>query len=111
MKHDPVAEQVAGEIVALLTLCQQLQSEKDCQKRPIPLIYSRDEDEFADRISAACGQALRLRQLLPMAMTLSAIGAEMERRGEITLLPGQDYAQKVLVRLAEQYLSPKDDKQ
>lgn len=42
--------------------------------------------------------------------TLSAIGAEMERRGEITLPPGENYAQKVLVRLAEQYLGSKEGK-
>ncbi len=43
--------------------------------------------------------------------TLNAIGAGMERRGEITLLPGEDCAQKALARLTVQYLSSGDNKQ
>lgn len=111
MRHDSKAAQAANEIVALLTLCQQLQSEKDGRERPSPGAYSRDEDEFADRIRVACGHALQLLQLLPMMTTLSAIGTEMERRGEISLLPGEDYAQKALIQLTEQYLTTKDSKQ
>ncbi|EKY3919907.1 hypothetical protein RCI35_003822 [Enterobacter hormaechei] len=99
------------EIIELLTLCQQLQSEKDGRERLAPGAYSRDEDEFADRIRSACGHALQLRRLLPMATTLNAIGAEMERRGEISLLPGEDYAQKALARLTVQYLSSGNNKQ
>lgn len=99
------------EIIELLTLCQQLQSEKDGRERPAPGAYSRGEDEFADRIRSACGHALQLRRLLPMATTLSAIGAEMERRGEISILPGEDYAQEALARLTVQYLSTGENKQ
>ncbi|ENJ7288449.1 hypothetical protein [Enterobacter hormaechei] len=111
MNHDLVAARVAEEIIELLTLCQQLQSEKDGRERPAPGTYSRYEDEFADRIRSACGHALQLRRLLPLATTLSAIGAEMERRGEISVLPGEDYAQKALARLTVQYLSTGDNKQ
>lgn len=111
MNHDLVAARAAEEIIELLTLCQQLQSEKDGWERPAPGTYSRDEDDFADRIRSACGHALQLRQLLPLATTLSAIGAEMERREEINVLPGEDYAQKAMVRLTEQYLSGRDNKQ
>lgn len=75
--------QAAAELVALLTLCQQLQSEKDCRAQPVPGAYSREDDDFAERIRAACGYALQLRQQLPMMSGLSAIGAELERRGEI----------------------------
>lgn len=110
MNHDLVSAWAAGEIIKLLTLCQLLQSEKDGRKRPAPGAYSRDEDEFADRIRSACGHALQLRRLLPVTTTLSAIGAEMERRGEISVLPGEDYAQKALVRLTVQYLSTGDNK-
>jgi hypothetical protein len=99
------------EIIELLTLCQQLQSEKDGRERLAPGAYSRDEDEFADRIRSACGHALQLRRLLPVTTTLSAIGTEMERRGEISVLPGEDYAQKALARLTVQYLSTGDNKQ
>ncbi|MCU6172407.1 hypothetical protein [Enterobacter bugandensis] len=111
MNHDLVAARAAEEIIELLTLCQQLQSEKDGRERPAPGTYSRDEDDFADRIRSACGHALQLHQLLPLATTLSAIGAEMERREEINVLPGEDYAQKAMVRLTEQYLSGRDNKQ
>ncbi|HCM9504981.1 hypothetical protein [Enterobacter bugandensis] len=111
MNHDLVAARAAEEIIELLTLCQQLQSEKDGRERPAPGTYSRDEDDFADRIRSACGHALQLRHLLPLATTLSAIGAEMERREEINVLPGEDYAQKAMIRLTEQYLSGRDNKQ
>lgn len=107
--NDPHAVKVANEMVALLTLCQQLQSEKDGIERPAPGTYSRDEDEFAERIRTACGHALQLRQLLPMMTTLSVIGAEMERRREISLLPGEDYAQKALAWLTEQYMVTKEN--
>ncbi|HEM8838434.1 TPA: hypothetical protein U2R15_004142 [Klebsiella aerogenes] len=111
MNHDLVAARAAGEIIELLTLCQQLQSEKEGRERPAPGTYSRDEDAFANRIRSACGHALQLRRLLPVTTTLSAIGAEMERRGEIRVLPGEDYAQKALARLTVQYLSTGDNKQ
>ncbi|MEL0579093.1 hypothetical protein AACK17_11095 [Pectobacterium punjabense] len=109
--NNPHANEAADGVITLLKLCQKLQSEKDGRERPALGTYSRDEDAFADRIRSACGHALQLRRLLPMATTLSAIGAEMERRGEISVLPGEDYAQKALVRLTEQYLSTKDNKQ
>ncbi|EOE7356171.1 TPA: hypothetical protein ACKFMW_004323 [Enterobacter hormaechei] len=107
--HDTQAAKAANEMVALLTLCQQLQSEKDGIERPAPGAYSRDEDQFADRIRAACGYALQLRRLLPMIATLSAVGAGMERRGEITLRTGEDYAQKALEHLTAEYLTEKGD--
>jgi hypothetical protein len=108
MNHDLVAARAAEDIIELLTLCQQLQSDKDGRERPAPGTYSRDEDEFADRIRSVCGHAL---QLLPVTTTLSAIGAEMERRGEISVLPGEDYAQKAQARLTVQYLSTGGNKQ
>ncbi|ASA07025.1 hypothetical protein [Enterobacter hormaechei] len=109
--NNPHANEGADDVIALLKLCQQLQSEKDGRERPAPGTYSRDEDEFADRIRSACWHALLLRRLLPVMTTMSAIGTEMERRGEISVLPGEDYAQKALARLTEQYLSGRDNKQ
>lgn len=108
--HDLNAVGIADEIVSLLTLCQQLQSVRDGIERPAPGTYSRDEDVFAERIRAACGYALQLRQLLPMMTILSAIGAEIERRREISLLPGEDYAQKALAWLTEQYMATKENR-
>lgn len=109
--NGPCANEAANDIIGLLKLCQQLQSEKDGRKRPETGAYSRDGDAFADRIRSACAHALQLHRLLPVATTLSAIGAGMERRGEIIVLPGEDYAQKALARLTEQYLSGRDNKQ
>ncbi|MBW4241022.1 hypothetical protein JRY02_20635 [Enterobacter roggenkampii] len=106
--NTPHANEGVDDVIALLKLCQQLQSEKDGRERPAPGTYSRDEDDFADRIRSACGHALQLRRLLPVATTLSA---GMERRGEISVLPGEDYAQKALARLTVQYLSTRDNKQ
>lgn len=111
MNHDLMAARAAEEIIELLTLCQQLQSEKDGRERPAPGTYFRDEDDFADRIRSACVHAMQLRRLLPVMNTLSTIGTEMERRGEIIVLPGEDYAQKALARLTVQYLSTGDNKQ
>ncbi|MHA1163729.1 hypothetical protein [Enterobacter ludwigii] len=109
--NDLHSNEAADDIIALLELCQHLQSEQDGRERPTPGAYYRDEDEFAERIRSACGHALQLRRLLPVTTTLSAIGAEMECRGEISLLPGEDYAQKALARLTEKYLSIGDNKQ
>lgn len=109
MNHDLVAARAAEELIELLTLCQQLQSEKDGRERPAPGTYSRDENDFADRIRSACGHALQLRRLLPVMTTLSAIGAGMERRGEISVLPGEDYAQKALECLKAEYLPEEGD--
>ena len=109
--NDLHANEAADNIIGLLKLCQQLQSEKDGRERPAPEAYSLDEDKFTDRIRSACGHALQLRRLLPMTRTLSAISAEMERRGEINVLPGEDYSQKALARLTEQYLFTGDNKQ
>lgn len=109
MIHDPQAAQTADDIVALLTLCQQLQSDKDGRERVAPGTYSRDEDDFADRIRAACVSATLLRQLLPMMSTLSSIGAEMEHRGEITVFAGESYATRALEHLMTEYLPDNGD--
>jgi hypothetical protein len=109
MNHDLVAARAADEIIELLTLCQQLQSDKDGRARAAPGIYSRDEDDFADRIRAACVSATLLRQLLPMMSTLSSIGAEMEHRGEITVFAGESYATRALEHLMTEYLPDNGD--
>lgn len=102
--NDPHANKAADDIVALLKLCQQLQSEKDGRERAVPGTYSRDEDEFADRIRTACGHVTQLRQLLLMMCSMSAIGTELESRGEIHVVVGEDYAEKALSWLMEKYV-------
>jgi len=105
--HDSRVENAADDPVALLHLCQQLQSEKDGRERVATGKYSRDEDEFADRVRVACGHATMLHQLLLMTRDMSAIVAEPERRGDIRVPVGDDDAEKALSWLMEQY--SKDD--
>lgn len=52
----------------------------------------------------ACGHAILLSQLLPMIHGMRAIGAELERRGNIHLAVGEDYAQKAHNWLTDQYV-------
>lgn len=42
--HETHASTFADEILALFTLCQQQQSDKDGREKPSPEQYSRDED-------------------------------------------------------------------
>lgn len=107
--NDPHANKVADDVIALLKMCQQLQSEKDGRERAAPETYSRHEDDFADRIRASCGYALQLRQLLPMLSGLSAIGAELECRGEIHVITGENYADRALEYLMGKYLPDNGD--
>ncbi|EAR9310608.1 hypothetical protein E4N04_19540 [Salmonella enterica] len=95
----------AADIIALLTLCQQLQSEQDGAERPAPDEYSRKGDVFSDRIRQACLQAARLRGLLAMSDTLASLGAEFERLGLINVSVGEDYAEKALTYLSSRYLA------
>ncbi|ECE6306298.1 hypothetical protein FNN84_22830 [Salmonella enterica subsp. salamae] len=101
MNNNSMAAKAASEFVSILELCQHLQSEEDCRERPASGEYSHEEDAFAERIHTACGHAWQLRRLLPVMTTLGAIGAGMERRREISLFPGEDYAQKALEYLPE----------
>lgn len=103
MNHDPVAGQAADEIVALLTLCLQLQSEKEGVIRPAPEKYNRDDDPFADRIRMAIGYARQLQHLLPMAQQLNVLGVALEQRGKIRVGVGEDYAQLALAYVMAQF--------
>lgn len=107
--NDPHANKVADDIIALLKMCQQLQSEKDSRERAAPEAYSREEDEFADRIRAACGNATLLRQLLPILSIMSSIGSELEHRGKISVMTGESYADRALEYLMGKYLPDNGD--
>ncbi|HAV1871855.1 TPA: hypothetical protein JG951_003126 [Enterobacter hormaechei subsp. steigerwaltii] len=98
------AKETASELVSLLTLCQTLLSEKDGVVRQAPDVYSRDRDEFSERIVEACMHAKMLEHLLPMYSQLAAVGEEMERQGKIRVNVGQSYARVALGHLLEQYL-------
>ncbi len=89
MNHDLMAVYAASEIVELLTLCQELQSEKDGRERPAPGAYSRDEDAFAERIRSACGHALLLRRLLPVTTTLERYRRRDGTPGRNQCAPGR----------------------
>lgn len=89
------ARQVSEEIVSLLLLCQQLQSEKDGVLRPAPGLFAQ-RDAFGDRINTACFNALRLQQSLPLMEQLTSLGKQMERQGKLSLQAGEDYATAVI---------------
>nr|AVI43662.1 hypothetical protein [Klebsiella pneumoniae] len=83
MNHDLMAVYAASEIVELLTLCRELQSEKDGRERPAPGAYCvcRDEDAFAgnydpERIRSACSRArITRRRLARLTVQYLSTGA------------------------------------
>ena len=87
---------IANDIVAILKLCQDIQSEKEGVKRAAPDVYTRDDDPFADRIQRATGYVRQLQNLLPMMQALSTLGTELERQGKIQVEVGEDYTQRAL---------------
>ena len=101
--HDPYACQIADEIVSLLNLCYRLHSGNNCGEQPDSGQCMTDRSEFTERVVIACGYARRLGQLLPIMRSLSSVGREMERRGEITLKTGESYAYKALALLISIY--------
>lgn len=71
------------EMIELLTLCQQLQSDKDGLKRPAPRHtgVAGDEvlDSFAQRILHSCTYAASLDQLLDLQSRLTDVGLKNRR--------------------------------
>lgn len=84
------------ELIALLTLCQQLQSDKDGLKRPAPRQagVAADEvlDSFGQRILLSCAYAASLDTLLALQSRLADVGRQLETQGQIRTEVGEDYA-------------------
>lgn len=88
------------ELIALLTLCQQLQSDKDGLKRPAPRQTAVMEDEvgdtFAQRILNSCAYAVSIDPLLDMQTRLADVGRQLEEQGQLQAGVGENYAQAAL---------------
>ena len=84
--------------VALLKLCQQLQSEKDGVDRPTPGVVDRSKtvDQFAMNVTKSISYMTSLLKLMPMQMRLADLDRELERQGKIAPDAGDDYAQAAL---------------
>lgn len=84
--------------VELLTLCQQLQSERDGVPRPAPGDFDKTKvlDAFAQDVMQSISYMTALYALMPMKSKLADLGREFERQGKIALDGGADYAQAAL---------------
>ncbi|MEW5562025.1 hypothetical protein AB1287_17565 [Enterobacter asburiae] len=84
------------ELIELLTLCQQLQSDKDGLKRPAPrragVMADEVLDTFAQSILHSCAYAALLDQLLVQQSRLSDVGRQLETQGQLRTEVGDDYA-------------------
>lgn len=89
----------------MLTLCQQLQSEKDGIDRPAPFVIDKTKtlDQFAQDIGQASANMAALRKLIPMTTKLTEIGRALEASGKITVDYDDDYSQKALEFFAAEF--------
>ncbi|GKV75847.1 hypothetical protein PEC106568_10210 [Pectobacterium carotovorum subsp. carotovorum] len=82
--------------ISLLLLCQQLQSEKDGIKRPLPFkvgVQADEElDDFARQIQSVCVSLSQLDNLLIMQRQLADLGRQLEQAGKLTVSAGDSYA-------------------
>lgn len=82
--------------ISLLILCQQLQSEKDGIKRPLPFkvgVQADEElDDFARQIQSVCLSLSQLDNLLVMQRQLADLGRQLEQAGKLTVTAGESYA-------------------
>ncbi|MFJ5375219.1 hypothetical protein ACIPTP_22090 [Pectobacterium versatile] len=97
---------VAQQGINLLLLCQQLQSEKDGIKRPLPHRVGVQVDEvrdaFARQIQDVCLYVVQLDNLLAMQRQLVELGRQLEQEGKMMVLPGDSYADAALAWFAQQ---------
>lgn len=84
--------------VELLTLCQQLQSEKDGVNRPDPFVIDKTKtlDQFAKDIGTAITNMTALHKLFPMMVQLGDLSRKLEQEGKISLMVGDDYSMAAL---------------
>ncbi|MGC8213089.1 hypothetical protein [Ralstonia pseudosolanacearum] len=80
--------------IELLTLCQELQSEKDGVDRPEPLLIdkAKTNDQFAQDISTAITNMSALNKLIPQMVHLGKLGQKLAAEGKIEVDYGDDYS-------------------
>lgn len=95
-----------AELVALLILCQQLQSDKDGITRPDPRVAgvgaAETYDDFSHRIQQACVTVSQLSRLQQLESDLSTAGMALERQGCLQVGVGESYARAALNYLLAQ---------
>lgn len=100
----------SAQILALLSLCQQLQSEKDGIRRPEPgkpgVAADETLDDFAQQIQTACVYASMTDRLLAMKDRLTDFGRQLESRELVEVPVGRDYADAALDWLSAQAGTP-----
>lgn len=91
--------------IELLTLCQQLQSEKDGVDRPAPGVIDKTKtpDSFAQDIMESISYLSALYRLIPLSQELEDLGRMWEREGKINVKFGDSYAEAALAYLRTQY--------
>ncbi|KFX11053.1 hypothetical protein [Pectobacterium atrosepticum] len=92
--------------ISLLLRCQQLQSEKDGIKRPLPFkvgVQADEElDDFARQIQDVCLYVVQLDNLLAMQRQLVELGRQLEQTGKIAVPAGDSYADAAMAWFAQQ---------
>ena len=101
---DPASISISEQTIALLTLCQQLQFDKDGIRRPSPDKAAVGVDEafesFARQIQKAFMYASMTGRLLAMQGRLAEIGMRLEQQGRVEIHAGEGYAEATLNWLA-----------
>ena len=94
---------VSHQTIELLTLCLQLQSEKDGISRPLPdkapVGLSDTFDDFARQIHQACLYASMTDSLLALQSRLADTGRKLEQDGQLRVEDGDSYATAALAWL------------
>ena len=92
-------------IKELLTLCQQLQSERDGVNRPDPGSVDKTKtlDKFAIDINESITYVSYLYKLLPMSSELTRLGRLLKKGGKITLECGDSFSSAALDYILAQY--------
>lgn len=98
-----VQNSVSEQMIALLTRCLQLQSEKDGIPRPLPdkapVGLSDTFDDFARQIHQACLYASMTDSLLALQNRLADTGRQLEQHGQLRVEDGDSYAAAALAWL------------
>lgn len=95
------SKSISEQIIALMTLCQQLQSDKDGVRRLPPdkaAVGVPEEvfDSFARQIQHACMYASMTDRLLAMQSRLAEVGRRLEKQSRIEVHAEENYAEAAL---------------
>jgi len=91
--------------VELLVLAQQLQSKVDGVERPLPGEFdgTKTLDQFAMDVDQAVMNMLSLHKLMPMMVSLAAVGRKLQAEGKIDVKGGDSLSDATLRYLKAEY--------